>query len=602
MAKIFFSYRSADSAVAERIHERLNYNYGRDNVHLDVHPSIRDVQDLRSYVEDFLRPYAVLVVVIGPTWLRSRGGVRRLDDPQDVVRAEIATALASGIPVVPLLVRSADMPQEADLPDELKTLAQVRPQVFGSDESFRGDMMRLHNRLAATIVQHETSPTVTERVDAAPSHARKDVLKEISRGHAASGKPPFEGARIETLGEVLWILGAQYGELGKLYGERQFAPDLSGANLSYLNLSSAELYGAKLVGANLTGADLSGATLTQAILSDADLTGVNLSQARLDRAVLASARLQLANLTGCSLEGANVSLVDLTTTILTGTVMEGATLQGAILTGLELPDARLGRADLSGADLRDVAFERAHLQEAVMDRARLDGADLSGADLTGADLSGASLRSADLSGTNLTGATIESAETMRHVIIDAQTHFEHVKWGGKPIKDPRHIADRAQRLRTYREVAQLYHDIAELLRDAGFLSEASTYRLLEHRMRRGVLFTARRYGAWLFSAFLNVISGYGERISRTLVTYLIIILAFAAFYFVGANYLQLQPAHLSVGDAFIQSLVSFHGRGFVSSALQLGDRMAGVTVAEAVCGLFVEAIFIATFSRRFLGF
>ena len=92
---------------------------------------------------------------------------------------------------------------------------------------------------------------------------------------------------------------------------------------------------------------------------------------------------------------------------------------------------------------------------------------------------------------------------MRHVIIDAQTHFEDVKWGGKPIKDPRRIADRSQRIRTYREVAQIYHDIAEMLRDAGFLSEASTYRLLEHRMRRGVLFTTHHYGAWLFRLSLT---------------------------------------------------------------------------------------------------
>jgi Pentapeptide repeats (8 copies) len=332
------------------------------------------------------------------------------------------------------------------------------------------------------------------------------------------------------------------------------------------------------------------------------LTRANLSHARLNRAVLAGAQLQLANLTGCSLEGANASSVDLTTTTLTGAVMDDAILQRAILTGLELPDVHLDRADLSGANLRDVAFERAHLQEAVMDSAQLEGADLSGAQLSGADLSAASLQGADLSGANLEGATIASVEEMRHVIIDAQTRFEDVKWGGKPIKDPRQIADRSQRLRSYREVAQIYHDISEMLRKDGFLSEASTYRLLEHRMRRGVLFTTHHYGGWLFSTFLNAISGYGERISRTLVTYLVIIFAFAGFYFVGANYLQLQPNHLSAGEAFIESLVAFHGRGFVSATLQIGDRMAGVTVAEAVCGLLLEAIFIATFSRRFLGF
>ena len=232
MAKIFFSYRPADSAIAERILERLISNYGRENVHVDVHPTAREVRDLRSYVEDFLRPYDVLVVVIGPTWLRSRGGVRRLDDPQDVVRAEIAVAITLGKPIIPLLVRGAELPHEEDLPVELGTLLEpqkYKPQSFGSDDSFRGDMIRLHNRLASEIVQHEipggVPKTPTMRVDAVPSPARKDVLKEIASLRRQAGKPPFQDVRIETLGEVLWILGAHYGELGEKYGERNFEPD-----------------------------------------------------------------------------------------------------------------------------------------------------------------------------------------------------------------------------------------------------------------------------------------------------------------------------------------------------------------------------------------
>src|SRR5262249_51734131 len=149
---------------------------------------------------------------------------------------------------------------------------------------------------------------------------------------------------------------------------------------------------------------------------------------------------------------------------------------------------------------------------------------------------------------------------------------------------------------------QTYRDIAEMLREAGFLAEASDYRLREHRMRRGLLLDTRRYGPWLFSSILSVISGYGERIGRTLATYVIVVLGFAVAYYVGANYLQLEATQLSPVDALIESLISFHGRGFVSAGLQLGDRMAIATVAEAVCGLFVEVIFIASFSRRFLGF
>lgn len=120
-------------------------------------------------------------------------------------------------------------------------------------------------------------------------------------------------------------------------------------------------------------------------------------------------------------------------------------------------------------------------------------------------------------------------------------------------------------------------------------------------MRRGVLLNTGRYGEWLFSSTLNAISGYGERIGRTLITYLSLVFGFAVLYFVVTNYVDLNTTHLTFYQSVIQSVVSFHGRGFVASSLQLGDPMAGITVAESVAGLFIEFIFIATFSRRFLG-
>ena len=118
-------------------------------------------------------------------------------------------------------------------------------------------------------------------------------------------------------------------------------------------------------------------------------------------------------------------------------------------------------------------------------------------------------------------------------------------------------------------------------------------------MRRGLLRTNRRFGAWLTSTLLNLTSGYGERFSRVLILYVVLVFGFAGIYFVSSNFLGLGVGHLSIHDAIIESFVSFHGRGFVITTLRSGDPMAGVTVVEAVFGLFVEAILIATFSRRF---
>ena len=78
----------------------------------------------------------VLLAIIGPGWLEVRddAGRRRLDDPHDFVRIEIATALKRNIPVIPILLESARVPKAAQLPDDLKEL----PQRNGLDARFTG--------------------------------------------------------------------------------------------------------------------------------------------------------------------------------------------------------------------------------------------------------------------------------------------------------------------------------------------------------------------------------------------------------------------------------------------------------------------------------
>jgi hypothetical protein len=54
----------------------------------------------------------VLLALIGANWLtiRDEKGNRRLDNPNDFLRIEIATALTRDIPVIPILLDGARMP------------------------------------------------------------------------------------------------------------------------------------------------------------------------------------------------------------------------------------------------------------------------------------------------------------------------------------------------------------------------------------------------------------------------------------------------------------------------------------------------------------
>ena len=123
--RIFISYRRSDSrSPAEAVNEVLSRWFGDDVLFKDtVDIDGGDVFPDRLHAE--LERAAVVVAVIGPTWLGSADddGHRRLDDPDDWVCRELATSLASPeVRVIPLLLDGAGMPNTSELPAELATL------------------------------------------------------------------------------------------------------------------------------------------------------------------------------------------------------------------------------------------------------------------------------------------------------------------------------------------------------------------------------------------------------------------------------------------------------------------------------------------------
>jgi hypothetical protein len=83
---------------------------------------------------------------------------------------------------------------------------------------------------------------------------------------------------------------------------------------------------------------------------------------------------------------------------------------------------------------------------------------------------------------------------------------------------------------------------------------------------------------------------------RSFVTYVLVILAFAAAYFTLGN---ANGSPLQWNEAIVISMTAFHGRGFFSSVFQPGDIQAAVAAGEAFIGLLIEIVFIATFTQRF---
>jgi len=145
MAKVFLSYRRADSAqVAGRIFDKLVACYGDGSVFKDV-DSISLGVDFQSALDESIVRSDVVLVIIGTNWsvAQDAEGRRRLEDPSDFVRAEIERALAKEIRIIPLLVENAKMPDVHELPISLRPLALRNAAVIRTDPDFHRDMERV---------------------------------------------------------------------------------------------------------------------------------------------------------------------------------------------------------------------------------------------------------------------------------------------------------------------------------------------------------------------------------------------------------------------------------------------------------------------------
>lgn len=134
---IFLSYRREDSrAITGRISDRLTAHFGKGAVFRDV-DSIPIGMDFRSKIRETIERADLLIAIIGPRWLdaRNQQGEPRLGLSEDYVRLEIESALAKGIPVIPVLVEDAAMPQAAELPESIAQLA-YRNALFIPREPF----------------------------------------------------------------------------------------------------------------------------------------------------------------------------------------------------------------------------------------------------------------------------------------------------------------------------------------------------------------------------------------------------------------------------------------------------------------------------------
>ena len=207
MPRIFISYRRGDSiGHTGRLFDLLSKHFGSGQVFMDI-DTIGPGENYVEVIEKTCETCEVLLAVIGRSWINAadQDGKRRLDDPGDFVRLEIAHVLEKGVRVVPVLVDGARMPDAKDLPPDLKKLA-LRNAWEINDKSFHHDVNQLIEALQKMhpTLQPLPSPPETEQSRLTTSAAKADDQSQKQQHFRVSRKSIYTGiGTVAVLGLTL---------------------------------------------------------------------------------------------------------------------------------------------------------------------------------------------------------------------------------------------------------------------------------------------------------------------------------------------------------------------------------------------------------------
>jgi len=404
---------------------------------------------------------------------------------------------------------------------------------------------------------------------------------------------PFKDIKL-TRADIEWLLANHENGRGPVdWADEQqrerLGLDLRGANLRNVDLRNLPL--TRMLG-GLSRKKWQAATLEQRNMAAVHFEEANLSEAHLEEAILQGAHLERATLREAQMQEANLFRAHLNNAYLRESHLEQAKLGGTRMQGAYLLNAHLGEADL-----RNAFVDNATTLEGIM---------LGDEKLGCASLVDVHWGDANLSVVDWKQVTVLGDET--------KSHKQVTSWG--------EVKSKRKQEEDYQAAVRANRQLANAMRTQGMNEEAIPFayraQILQRKVywrqvrwgqvgsletdtpQKGLRQSAkdlwrmfRRFGAYAFSWFLDILAGYGYKPGRSLFIYILMIAVFATCYYL--------VGHLTPSEALIFSVTSFHGRGFLPGPFALNSPITGLAAIEAVAGLFIEISFIATFTQRFFG-
>jgi hypothetical protein len=223
--RIVISYRREDTpGGAGRLRQDLGAHFGREQVFLDI-DAIPPGVDWIEEIEKTVSTADVLLPVIGLHWLTvtDENGHRRLDDPNDVLRFEIETALHAAVRVIPIQLHGAPMPKTDQLPASLIGLTR-RQSIRIDDEDWPHDVQKLVRALERIRGEKAEALQAKAVEREAAERAERERLEQEAAAREAAERERLEREQAEREEAKRLRLDQEQAEAGRVAQEPSELP------------------------------------------------------------------------------------------------------------------------------------------------------------------------------------------------------------------------------------------------------------------------------------------------------------------------------------------------------------------------------------------
>jgi len=149
---LFVNYRHADKKVfVELLRTHFMFRYGQDNVFMDF-DTIPPFVGFLEFIKDRVRACDVLVMMIGKDWLKLLKGKEANGDP-DYVKMELEEALKHNIPIAPILIQGARMPDKKDVPTSLHPIWDLNAPSIGEGRDLLNNIGYIMNGFEQAVIK-----------------------------------------------------------------------------------------------------------------------------------------------------------------------------------------------------------------------------------------------------------------------------------------------------------------------------------------------------------------------------------------------------------------------------------------------------------------